>query len=131
MTSILDKKATKAIISGATALLIDKMYYKSTNLKSSISVAAIVAGASYISSIISPKMEISKYQNSTFDAGTLQERITELGIAFSGSYAANKYMDTLKSDFSLKDSLILFALSSLAGEYGSDYLFKQPLSYLV
>ena len=76
-------------------------------------------------------MEISKYQNSTFDAGTVQERITELGIAFAGSYAANKYMDTLKSDFSLKDSLILFALSSLAGEYGSDYLFKQPLSYLV
>ena len=131
MTSILDKKTTKAITSGLCALLIDKTYYKSTNMKASLSVAAIVAGASYISSVISPKMEISKYQNSTFDAGVLQERFTELGIAFAGSYAANKYMDTLKSDFSLKDSLIIFGLSSLAGEYGSDYIFKQPLSYLV
>ena len=131
MSSILDKKLTKAIISGATALAIDKLYYKSTNLTASLSVAAIVACSSYISSVISPKMEISKYQNGTIDAGTIQERVTELGIAMGGSYAANKYMDLLKKDFSLKDSLIIFGISSIAGEYGSDYFFKQPLSYLV
>ena len=131
MSSILDKKLTKAIISGATALAIDKLYYKSTNLTASLSVAAIVACSSYISSVISPKMEISKYQNGTIDAGTIQERVTELGIAIGGSYAANKYMDLLKKDFSLKDSLIIFGISSIAGEYGSDYIFKTPLSYLV
>ena len=131
MTSILDKKATKAIISGATALAIDKIYYKSTNLTASLSVAAIVACSSYISSIISPKMEISKYQNGSIDAGTVQERVTEMGISIGGSYAANKYMDLLKKDFSLKDSLIIFGISSITGEYGSDYFFKQPLSYLV
>ena len=131
MSSILDKKLTKAIISGATSLAIDKLYYKSTNLTASLSVAAIVACSSYISSVISPKMEISKYQNGTIDAGTIQERVTELGIAIGGSYAANKYMDLLKKDFSLKDSLIIFGISSITGEYGSDYFFKQPLSYLV
>ena len=131
MSSILDKKLTKAIISGATSLAIDKLYYKSTNLTASLSVAAIVACSSYISSVISPKMEISKYQNGTIDAGTIQERVTELGIAMGGSYAANKYMDLLKKDFSLKDSLIIFGISSIVGEYGSNYQFKQPLSYLV
>ena len=131
MSSILDKKLTKAIISGATALAIDKLYYKSTNLTASLSVAAIVACSSYISSVISPKIKISKYQNGTIDAGTIQERVTELAIAMGGSYAANKYMDLLKKDFSLKDSLIIFGISSIAGEYGSDYFFKQPLSYLV
>ena len=131
MSSILDKKLTKAIISGATSLAIDKLYYKSTNLTASLSVAAIVACSSYISSVISPKMEISKYQNGTIDAGTIQERVTELGIAIGGSYAANKYMDLLKKDFSLKDSLIIFGISSITGEYGSDYIFKTPLSYLV
>ena len=131
MSSILDKKLTKAIISGATALAIDKLYYKSTNLTASLSVAAIVACSSYISSVISPKMEISKYQNGTIDAGTIQERVTELGIAMGGSYVTNKYLDLLKKDFSLKDSLIIFGLSSITGEYGSDYIFKTPLSYLV
>ena len=76
-------------------------------------------------------MEISKYQNGTIDAGTIQERVTEMGIAIGGSYAANKYMDLLKKDFSLKDSLIIFGISSIVGEYGSNYQFKQPLSYLV
>ena len=131
MSSILDKKLTKAIISGATALAIDKLYYKATNLTASLSVAAIVACSSYISSVISPKMEISKYQNGTIDAGTIQERVTELGIAMGGSYAANKYMDLLKKDFSLKDSLIIFGISSITGEYGSDYFFNTKLSYLV
>ena len=131
MSSILDKKLTKAIISGATVLAIDKLYYKATNLTASLSVAAIVACSSYISSVISPKMEISKYQNGTIDAGTIQERVTELGIAMGGSYVTNKYLDLLKKDFSLKDSLIIFGLSSITGEYGSDYIFKSPLSYLV
>ena len=131
MTSMLDKKMTKAIISAACAFSIDKVYYKSTNLVESLTVAGIVGVSSYISSVISPKMEISKYQNGNFDAGTVQERFTELGLSIGMSYGANKYIDTLKSDFSLKDSIIIFGCSSLAGEYGSDYLFKQPLSYLV
>ena len=132
MTSFLsDKKLVKSLIAGAVAVSVDKLYFKSTNLKGTLLVAGIIAGSSYMASIISPKFDISTYENSMMDASTVQERVVELGVGVGSSFLINKYMfDSLKSDFSMKDGVILFLSSSVISEYASDYIFKEPLSYL-
>ena len=132
MTSFLsDKKLVKSMIAGAVAVSIDKLYFKSTDLKNTLLMAAVIAGSSYVSSIISPKFDISTYENSVMDATVVQERAIELGLGVGGSFLINKYMfDNLKNDFNVKDGAILFLGSSFVSEYASDYIFKQPLSYL-
>ena len=68
MTSFLsDKKIVKAMIAGAVAISIDKLYFKSTDLKNTLLMASVIAGSSYVSSIISPKFDISTYENSVMD----------------------------------------------------------------
>ena len=132
MTSFLsNKKLVKAMIAGGVAASIDKLYFKSTNLKGTLLMSAVIAGSSYFASIVSPKFDISSYENSMLDASTVQERVMELGVGVGGSFLINKYMfDSLKSDFSMKDGAILFLSSSVISEYASDYIFKEPLSYL-
>ena len=132
MTSFLsDKKLVKSLIAGAVAVSVDKLYFKSTNLKGTLLVAGIIAGSSYLASVVSPKFDISTYENSMMDASTLQERVMELGVGVGSSFLINKYMfDSLKNDFSVKDGAILFLSSSVISEYASDYIFKEPLSYL-
>ena len=132
MTSFLsNKKIVKALIAGSTAAVIDKLYFKSTNLKGTLLMSAVIAGSSYFASVVSPKFDISTYENSMVDASTVQERVMELGVGVGGSFLINKYMfDSLKSDFSMKDGAILFLSSSVISEYASDYIFKEPLSYL-
>ena len=132
MTSFLsNKKIVKSLIAGTTAAVIDKLYFKSTNLKGTLLMSAVIAGSSYFASIVSPKFDISTYENSMVDASTIQERAMELGVGVGGSFLINKYMfDSLKSDFSMKDGAILFLSSSVISEYASDYIFKEPLSYL-
>ena len=132
MTSFLsNKKLMKAMIASGVAASIDKLYFKSTNLKGTLLVAGIIGASSYFASVVSPKFDISSYENSMLDASTVQERVMELGVGVGGSFLINKYMfDSLKNDFSVKDGLILFMTSSIVSEYASDYIFKEPLSYL-
>ena len=132
MTSFLsDKKLVKALLAGSTAAIIDKLYFKSTNLKGTLLMSAVIAGCSYLASVVSPKFDISTYENSMMDASTVQERVVELSVGVGSSFLINKYMfDSLKNDFSVKDGAILFLSSSVISEYASDYIFKEPLSYL-
>ena len=132
MTSFLsNKKLVKAMIASGVAASIDKLYFKSTNLKGTLLMSAVIGASSYFASVVSPKFDISSYENSMLDASTIQERVMELGVGVGGSFLINKYMfDSLKSDFSMKDGAILFLSSSIVSEYASDYLFKDPLSYL-
>ena len=132
MTSFLsNKKLVKAMIAASTAAFIDKVYFKSTNLKGTLLMSTVIGASSFFASVVSPKFDISSYENSMLDASTVQERVMELGVGVGGSFLINKYMfDSLKSDFSVKDGAILFLSSSVISEYMSDYIFKEPLSYL-
>ena len=131
MTSmILSKNMFKSLASGATSAIIDKFYYQSTNMKSTLIMASIVTISSYASSFISPKFSISSYENEMIDADVIQMRILELMSSIGGSYLINKYFDRLKSNFDLKDTFILFFGSAIVGEYASDYMYKNELSYL-
>ena len=81
MTSFLsNKKIVKSLIAGSTAVLIDKLYFKSTNLKGTLLMSAVIAGSSYFASVVSPKFDISTYENSMLDASTVQERVMKLGV---------------------------------------------------
>ena len=132
MTSFLsDKKIVKSMIAGAVAVTIDKLYFKATDLKSTLLVGGIIMGSSYAAAILSPKFNVSDYKNSLIDAHTIQERVVEMGLGVGSSFLINKYMfDSLKNDFTIKDGAILFLSSSVISEYAADYIFKDPLSYL-
>ena len=132
MSSLLsDKKIVKSVLAGCFTIGIDKLYFKSTDIKSILIVGGVVAGSTYLASVVSPKYTVSNYKNSMVDAKTVQQRILEIGMSTTGSFLINKYMlDTLKSDFSLKDSIILFGLASFVSEYASDFIFQEKLSYL-
>ena len=131
MTSmILSKNMFKALASASGSLIIDKLYFKSDDLKTSLVMASIVAASSYASSLLSPKFSISSYENEMIDADVIQMRIIELMGSVGGSYLINKYFDRLKTTFGLKDTFILFFGSAVLGEYASDYFYKTELSYL-
>ena len=131
MTSFLsDKKIVKSLIAGSVSVAIDKFYFGASNTKGMLILGSVVGVSTYISTLISPKYTISAYHTDVIDAKTIQERVLEIGMGIGGSFLINRYMDNLKSDFSIKDSLILFGGSSVISEYVSDYIFKEPLSYL-
>ena len=132
MSSLLsDKKIVKSLIAGGCTVAIDKLYFKSTDTKSILVVGGVVAGSTYLASILSPKYTVSNYKNSMISAKTVQERVLEIGLSTAGAFLINKYMfDILKSDFSLKDSLILFSSASIVSDYASDFIFQEKLSYL-
>ena len=131
MTSmILSKNMFKALASSGASLLIDKLYFKSDDLKTSLVMASIVGASSYASSLLSPKFSISSYENEMVDADVVQMRILELMGSVGGSYLINKYFDRLKTSFGLKDTVVLFFGSAVIGEYFSDYFYKSELSYL-
>ena len=56
MSILENQKLVKSLIVGGTAFTIDKLYFKSTNLKNSMILAASMASATYVASVLSPKL---------------------------------------------------------------------------
>ena len=60
MSVLENPKLVKSIIVGVAGFSIDKLYFKSTSLKNSMILASSTASASFVSSILSPKLQIHK-----------------------------------------------------------------------
>ena len=135
MSILENQKLVKSLIVGGTAFTIDKLYFKSTNLKNSMILAASMASATYVASVLSqklPDLTNSLGGNSQmYDVSTVQERVVEIGLSVTSAYVLNTMILKNMKPISLIEVGILFLGSNLVGELATDYLTGKPISYLM
>ena len=136
MSILENQKLVKSLIVGGTAFAIDKLYFKSTNLKNSMILAASMGSSTYVASVLSqklPDLTNSLGGNSQmYDVSTVQERVVEIGLSVTSAYVLNTMiLKNMKTNISLVEVGILFLGSNLVGELATDYLTGKPISYLM
>ena len=132
MTSFLaDKSIFKALVAGGVAASIDIIIYKNNNYKATMLLASTVGASSYVSSkLILPDVTGTQFDNSFMESSTLQQRILELTLSSGSSFVLSKYVLKNMRELPMMQYIGIFGGSSLISEYVSDYIFKEPLSYL-
>ena len=135
MSILENQKLVKSIIVGVAGFSIDKLYFKSTSLKNSMILASSMASASYVASLLAPKLPDMTQRlggdTSMYDITTLQERVLEVGLSTGSAYVLNSMILKNMKPISLIEIGILFLGSSIIGELTTDYLTGKPISYLM
>ena len=122
----------KPLVSGVTAFLLDKYVLGNTNSTSSAVFAGAVVVGTGASQVFSG-LDLGILPDTQIYTGkTIAQRSIEIILGTTAAYAGNRFV--LNNDFqpSLmgKKIGIIFA-SQVVGEYISDYMSAQPLSYLM
>ena len=132
MTSFLsDKSIFKALVAAGVAASIDIVIYKNNNYKATALLASTVGASSYVSSkLILPDVTGTQFDTSFMESSTLQQRILELTLSSGSSFILSKYVLKNMRELPMMQYIGIFGGSSLISEYISDYIFKEPLSYL-
>ena len=132
MTSFLsDKSIFKALVAAGVAASIDIVIYKNNNYKATALLASTVGASSYVSSkLILPDVTGTQFDNSFMESSNLQQRILELTLSSGSSFVLSKYVLKNMRELPMMQYIGIFGGSSLISEYVSDYIFKEPLSYL-
>ena len=135
MSILENPKLIKSLIVGGTAFAIDKMYFKSTNLKNSMILAASMGSATYVASVLAPKLpDLTNNlggNSQMYDVSTVQERVVEVGLSTASAYVLNTIILKNMKPISLIEIGILFLGSNIVGELATDYLTGKPISYLM
>ena len=138
MSNILSsQKNFKAMVAFGVSASIDKFIYKSPNIKNTLILGSVAAAANYIGSTIQennmiPSLQvIEAYNTETINIKTIEQRIIEISLSGLGAYTLNnQILKNMRSNLSIQDCLMLFAVPSVVAEYVTDYMFNQKLSYL-
>ena len=132
MTSFLsDKSIFKSLVAAGVAASIDIVIYKNNNYKATALLASTVGASSYVSSkLILPDVTGTQFDTSFMESSTLQQRILELTLSSGSSFVLSKYVLKNMRELPMMQYIGIFGGSSLISEYVSDYIFKEPLSYL-
>ena len=138
MNILSSDKNFKAILCGFIGMAIDKLIYKSPNIKNTLILGSCLAGSNYIASslqennMIPTISSIETYNSETIHIKTIEQRIIELCLSTGSSYAVNTIvLKNMRPNLPIQDILFIFGGSSVISEYITDYMFNQKLSYLV
>ena len=132
MTSFLsDKSIFKSLVAAGVAASIDIVIYKNNNYKATALLASTVGASSYVSSkLLLPDITGTQFDTNFMESSTLQQRILELTLSSGSSFVLSKYVLKNMRELPMMQYIGIFGGSSLISEYVSDYIFKEPLSYL-
>jgi hypothetical protein len=122
----------KPVATGAIAAAMDKYVLMQPDMKKSLYFGGAVAVGSVAATLAAPMVPnvIPIDMGDSIDGKTLSGRVMEVALATGSSWAVNKYL--LKNEVSREDwtkRVGVIAASSFLGEYVSDYLVGEPLSY--
>ena len=122
----------KPVATGAIAAALDKYVLLQPDMKKSLYFGGSVALGSVAATLAAPLVPnvVPIDMGDAFDGKTLTARVVEVGLSTGSSWAINKYL--LKNEVSREDwtkRVGVIAASSFLGEYVSDYMTGQPLSY--
>jgi hypothetical protein len=126
--SFIDNSIIKPAISGGTAFLIDKYYFKESNTQRSIYFAAAVGTGIAAGTIIGSAAP--DFSLGVIGSGkAIESRIAEITLGTGAAYAINKFV--LKNDFS-RDQMMkrvgAIVVCDIAGEFASDFFAGRALS---
>ena len=132
--SVLDETNTKALIAAGVAASIDIFIYKNKNYKATALLAGCVAVGSFTASKIAPNLiDVTGGAlgaSTMYDIKTIEQRLLELSISSGSSFVLSKYAFNNMRSLPMIEYIAIFGGSSFIAEYATDYLFKNPLSYL-
>ena len=121
----------KPVATGAIAAALDKYVLLQPDMKKSLYFGGSVALGSVAATLTAPLVpNVVPIEMDGVDGKTLTGRVVEVGLSTGSSWAINKYL--LKNEVSREDwtkRVGVIAASSFLGEYVSDYMTGQPLSY--
>ena len=121
----------KPVATGAIAAALDKYVLLQPDMKKSLYFGGSVALGSVAATLTAPLVpNVVPIEMDGIDGKTLTGRVVEVGLSTGSSWAINKYL--LKNEVSREDwtkRVGVIAASSFLGEYVSDYMTGQPLSY--
>ena len=127
----MDPVFVKPLAVGAVAVILDKYALGQQDIKRSMYFGGSVAVGSALATVVTPMVpSVLPSLGNAIDSKTLTGRIMEVGHSASSAWSLNKYV--LKNDISREDwskRLAVILAADFAGEYISDYLNNQPLSY--
>jgi hypothetical protein len=122
----------KPLSCGLVAAALDKYALGQPDLKKSLYFGGSVAVGEAVATLSAPLVPnlIPLDLGNAIDGKTVSGRVMEVSLATGASWGINKYL--LKNEISREDwtrRLAVIAAASFAGEYISDYLVGNPLSY--
>ena len=91
-SSLLSKKSiAKASIAGATAIAIDKFYFKSSSLRNSMILGGCVGDSSFIVSTLKKKHDprFGSMDSSMYSVKNIESMVLEMSLAAGSTYAFN------------------------------------------
>lgn len=91
-SSLLSKKSiAKASIAGATAIAIDKFYFKSSSLRNSMILGGCVGASSFIVSTLKKKHDprFGSMDSSMYSVKNIESMVLEMSLAAGSTYAFN------------------------------------------
>ena len=137
MNILSNEKNFKAIVAFLISGSIDKIIYKSPNVKNTIIMASIAGGSNYIASTLQennliPSLQvIEAYNTESINVKTIEQRIIEISLSGLGAYTVNnQILKNMRPNLSIQDCIMLFVAPSIVAEYVTDYMFSKKLSYL-
>ena len=117
----------KPIVAASTILLIDRMYFKNTNLRSNLYFASTVAAGTFVSSSIAESAK-GMFPTSTAVGSlkkNLESRVVEIAFVSGVSYGVNRFV--LKNEYNVNDMFMRVAsitVSDIVSEVVSEIVLK-------
>ena len=117
----------KPIVAASTILLIDRMYFKNTNLRSNLYFASTVAAGTFVSSSIAESAK-GMFPTSTAVGSlkkNLESRVVEIAFVSGVSYGVNRFL--LKNEYNVNDMFMrvgAIAVSDIVSEVVSEIVLK-------
>ena len=134
MSNFLDETTTKALIAASIGAGIDLIIYKNNNIKATMLLAGCIGGSSFVASKMAkslPDLSGGALGTSTmYDVKTIEQRVLELTLSSGSSFILSKYVFKNMRELPVMQYVGIFAGSSIAAEYLTDYIYQQKLSYL-
>lgn len=121
----------KPLVGAAVAVAADKFILNNNDLNKSLMFGASVGAGLYAATLIAPMIPPLIPPTTLSNGKTIQDRVVEVGSGAGSAYALNRFV--LKNDYSRGEMfkrLAIIAACDFVGEYASDYMSGNPLSYL-
>ena len=106
---IFSASIVKPFVAASTILLIDRMYFKNTNLRSNLYFAGTVAASTFVSSSIAESTK-GMFPTSTMVGSlkkNLESRVVEIAFVSGVSYGVNRFL--LKNEYNVNDMFMRVA----------------------
>jgi hypothetical protein len=132
MSSYISPLLIKPVVSGISAMLLDKYLLKIESTTRNAYFGASVAVGTALGDYVGTFAPAILPDTQLFAGKTISTRLTEILVGSGTAYSVNRFI--LSNDFTpsqMGQKLGVVALSQLIGEYASDYFGSQPLSYLI